>query len=1096
MQVKLPPVWALETRFDNGLIRCLEVPPATVECSARVQYTRDRDRGQSLTFDGFPRPVLLFMSKPRAEYAPDEYVLVARGELDMDAGSVDLGQSSWWRHPLQPETPPPAATLVSTANASWTGAFRFTFEEPDADVVGLRKPQAGALHAIHAHWSTTLDTATVVMPTGTGKTETMLCTLISARCQRVLVIVPADALRTQIAEKFESLGVLKAPKSFILDATAKRPVVGRLTTKPRSAEDAAAFFRACNVVVTTSQLIGGCIPEVQETAVELCSHLFIDEAHHAEAPTWKQFRERFKGKAVLQFTATPFREDDQKVDGKLIYVYPLRMAQEEGYFRPIQFRSVLDFDPDRGDRKIADAALDALDADATHRHIVMARVASVERATAIHQLYQSLGRYEVVVIHSGLTPRERETAKQKLFSGEARVVVCIDMLGEGFDLPELKVAAFHDIKKSLAVTLQLAGRFTRARQDLGDPVFITNTALIEVKEELRKLYAQDPDWNVLLPELSTTAIDGEVAAQQFFSGFERFLDKVPLHQLRPAASMVVYHTHCANWTPRRFARGFRGLTARDQLYGSLNEHENTLVVLAATEETVKWSDVESILDWRWELFVAVWDRERHLLYIHGATNSSDYKSLAKALCGDNVEIVVEPNVYRCLAGVKRLVLNNVGLDEHLGRQVRYTGRMGSDVEGRIPLSLRQTATKAVLAGKGFENGERTSVGAAKRGRVWSNQRLRVDSFAVWARSIGAKLIDDTIDPNTVLEGTLKPRAVASVPTKTAVGIEWPSEVYERPEHGTMFVRMGAVEEPLTYVDIELVARADDGPIVVRVFGTGWESRVRLSIFTSNQSSDFKYLHEGGAHIQVRQGAATHALEEFFTEYSPIVWFFDGSSLEGSRYVELPAANQPPFSRDRMKAWDWTDIDITRESQGEARVANTVQFHTIQRLQADASYKLIFDDDGAGEAADVVAVRVVEVRERKTIEVEFYHCKFSIQPRPGARVDDLYVVCGQAQRSVAWLASHDRRTELFVHLLKRESARTVAGRATRYERGDDATLADIRTLSRQTEVRLKVFIVQPGVSCAAASLAQLQLLAVTERYLTETYEVPLGVICSS
>jgi hypothetical protein len=29
------------------------------------------------------------------------------------------------------------------------------------------------------------------------------------------------------------------------------------------------------------------------------------------------------------------------------------------------------------------------------------------------------------------------------------------MLGEGFDLPELKIAAFHDIRKTLAVTLQL-----------------------------------------------------------------------------------------------------------------------------------------------------------------------------------------------------------------------------------------------------------------------------------------------------------------------------------------------------------------------------------------------------------------------------------------------------------------------------------------------------------------------------------------------------------------------------------------------------------------------------------------------------------------
>jgi superfamily II DNA or RNA helicase len=55
------------------------------------------------------------------------------------------------------------------------------------------------------------------------------------------------------------------------------------------------------------------------------------------------------------------------------------------------------------------------------------------------------------------------------------------MLGEGFDLPELKIAAFHDIRKTLAVTLQLAGRFTRARHDLGDATFIANLADVDVR---------------------------------------------------------------------------------------------------------------------------------------------------------------------------------------------------------------------------------------------------------------------------------------------------------------------------------------------------------------------------------------------------------------------------------------------------------------------------------------------------------------------------------------------------------------------------------------------------------------------------------------
>lgn len=58
------------------------------------------------------------------------------------------------------------------------------------------------------------------------------------------------------------------------------------------------------------------------------------------------------------------------------------------------------------------------------------------------------------------------------------MVVCVDMLGEGFDLPTLKIPALHDVKKGLTVTLQLIGRFTRTKfdEDLGDATFVANIA--------------------------------------------------------------------------------------------------------------------------------------------------------------------------------------------------------------------------------------------------------------------------------------------------------------------------------------------------------------------------------------------------------------------------------------------------------------------------------------------------------------------------------------------------------------------------------------------------------------------------------------------
>ncbi|WP_233168551.1 hypothetical protein [Xylophilus sp. ASV27] len=373
----------------------------------------------------------------------------------------------------------------------------------------------------------------------------------------------------------------------------------------------------------------------------------------------------------------------------------------------------------------------------------------------------------------------------------------VDMLGEGFDMPELKIAAFHDLRKSLAVTLQLAGRFTRAREDLGEPVFIANTADVNLKEELRALYAQDPDWNLLLPHLSEGAIGQELEAQRFMGGFVGQLDEIPLTEIQPAASMVLYRTQCARWTPGAFKAAFKGSSDSEQVYPILNEAERMLVVIAARRQGVPWTDISTVDGVAWELCIAILDPDKALLYIHGSANNGNYSDFAKALCGDNVELIKAPDVFRVFAGINRLMLTNVGLDEQLGRQIRYTGRMGPDVGALLADATLATTTKAVLAGVGFENGGLTSVGAGKRGRVWSNLRLRVDQFAAWCKNIGSKIDDSNIDPEQVLRGTLIPTLVDSRPAAVPVGVDWPVELLDHVESATTISFAHTINEQLT-----------------------------------------------------------------------------------------------------------------------------------------------------------------------------------------------------------------------------------------------------------------------------------------------------------
>ena len=1087
IRLTVPPVKGVDTKTSRGYIGQLAHPSAVVE-GELIKYTVPSAAGWRLSAtDG--RVLYVFPKAPPTSQIPSDGPVLL-GDIVHGGVELDLSKGKWLAHPDLGIGP-----TAAQARDSWFAAFNFIDEDQLLEgQVGLRRPQLGALHAIHAHWSTKSDVATVVMPTGTGKTETMLATMISAMCTRVMVIVPTDALRTQIAQKFFSLGILKDPHSVLLAANVLRPVVGTLEKRPTAVEEVDELFRRCNVIVITSALAGKCSHEVQVRMAELCTHLFIDEAHHAAAPTWHAFKSVFKGqkRRVLQFTATPFRKDGEPMDGEIVYVYPMRQAQREGYFRAIRFSSVYSFNDARADRDIAAKVIEELNADVTGLHVAMARVSTQIRAAQVLAIYQALGQFNPVMLHSGMSRAEAQAARSQLDQRQSRIVVCVDMLGEGFDMPELKIAAFHDLRKSLAVTLQLAGRFTRARDDLGDPVFIANVADVNLREELRTLYTQDPDWNLLLPTLSESAIGQELEAQRFMSGFDNPLDEIPVNEIRPAASMVAYRTHCARWNPSEYSKAFSGLAEGEDIYPVLNEKEHTLIIIAAKRQGVAWTAVPAVEGLVWELCIAVWDKDKALLFIHGSTNTGNYASFARALCGDDVELIQAPDVFRVFAGINRLMLMNVGLDEQFGRQVRYTGRMGPDVGARLTDTTLGTTTKAVLAGFGFENGGPASIGAGKKGRIWATLRLKINEFAAWCKHVGAKLIDNSIDPEEILRGTLIPRLVDARPTSVPVGVDWPVELLDLVESATKISFGHTIQEHLTNVSIEVRDFSSTGPIVLRVFSESKEIQIRLNFLMRGNAADFEFVYEGAATATIHRGG-DYDFCAYLTEHPPTIWFTDGSKLEGNTHVELRIA-APLYSRDRLKVLDWTGIDITKESQREERRTDSVQYGTIQHIKAENRHEILFDDDGAGEAADIVGISLDSETQPRLITVDLYHCKYSGGAMPGARIDDMYVVCGQAQRSVMWLHNKERRTDLFAHLLKRDADRVESGRSTRFEVGSKDRLAQIRDLSRICAVTLRVYIVQPGLSKTGAADHQLALLGVTERFLSETYQTPLTVYC--
>ena len=1088
MLVKTPPLYHIDLTESGNVVRQLARPSLALSADV-VAYTESRVRGVRAS-PTTGHPDLLVIGNSARVPAAFPYAIRSGIDLtDLAAPVLDLTDGDWDAHPDRrppPGTPDEFAAHALATRDTWHDAFSYRQEDAARKVEGLRPPQVGAIHAIQSHWSVSAEPATVVLPTGVGKTETMLSTLIAERCHRLLVVVPTDVLRTQLAEKFVSLGLLKSPRFQVVAGHAAYPVVGVLNRRPADAAAVESLFEKCNVVVTTMALAGQCQAHVIACMAEHCQYLFIDEAHHVGAPKWREFRDAFKKARIVQFTATPFRNDDRPVDGRRIYTFPLRKAQEQGYFKPIRFVPVSEFNPARRDAAIAEAAVAQLRADFHLGHILMARAANVARAEEVFECYRPYAEFNPVQIHTGITSKaEREDIRARIVSGRSRIVVCVDMLGEGFDLPELKIAAFHDIRKTLSVTLQLAGRFTREKPHLGDATFVANVADVEVKDELRRLYRHDSDWNSLLPVLGDGSSDGEFRLAEFIGGFQELPNDLTLHRVRPAMSTVVYRTGSRPWTPEHFAKGLAGFDDFDKVFHSLNAHEHTLVVVTTKRVPVEWAGTDEIYQWDWQLYVLHWDEPNRLLFVHNSSNAGFFKKLAQAVAGADVEQVRGPEVFRCLAGINRLKLQNVGLLEQLGRLIRYTMRAGCDVEPGLSATQKQKAVKANLFGQGFEGGHRATIGCSYKGRIWSYQTANLLRLTTWCRSVGGKLNDQSLDPEEVLNGTLVPVLVTSRPDKVPIAIDWP-EVFSKEREECFSFTLRGQPAALCETGLVLDDPSEHGPLGFSLVSDAARASFEFVIRERNGGPDYEIKAVRNSIATVNYRGKSVPVTDFFEEEPPTFWFADGSSLTGNEYVVL--RRQPvAFARDRITAWDWAGTNIRVESQGPLCDAASIQFRVVREMKTQP-FGVIYDDDDHGEAADVVGI--TEHPDR--IEVEFWHCKYSTEDRPGHRIKELYEVCGQAQKSIRWL---DKPRDLFTHLLRRDPRNAGGGQFTRYQRGAKNDLLRIREKADTQRVLLRVFVVQPGVSKSQITSEQLELLAVTENYLMETFAVPFGVVTS-
>ena len=91
------------------------------------------------------------------------------------------------------------------------------------------------------------------MPTGTGKTEVMIATVVSEHIKKTCIIVPSKLLHEQTTTRFSTLGELF--NIGAIDESFKVPIVGCLKSSPDDLNELRYLINESNIIVTTMALL-------------------------------------------------------------------------------------------------------------------------------------------------------------------------------------------------------------------------------------------------------------------------------------------------------------------------------------------------------------------------------------------------------------------------------------------------------------------------------------------------------------------------------------------------------------------------------------------------------------------------------------------------------------------------------------------------------------------------------------------------------------------------------------------------------------------------------------------------------------------------
>lgn len=950
---------------------------------------------------------------------------------------------------------------------------------------GLRQAQVGAISAVVSHFTLHGTPALVVMPTGSGKTIVLQTGAYLLRPNRVLVVTPSVLVRGQLAEQFRTLQTMRS--LGVIGKDVPPPVVHEVTGRIRSADEWEALNEA-DVVVATPQSISPALADVAEPPEGLFDLLLIDEAHHSPAKTWQAVQNSFPKARQILTTATPFRLDSREIRGKVVYNYPLRNAFNDGIFGRVEFLPV-DPGDDNHDVCLAKAAEAALGKDraAGYSHLLMVRTDSKKRGRDLKDIYAQHTGLRLQLVDSDHSLSHVKGVIGKLKNGQLDGVICVDMMGEGFDLPNLKIAAIHSPHKSLAVTLQFIGRFARTNApDIGTARFLAIPS--EISGDTQALYKEDAVWQDIITGLAEQRIAAEVHTREVIGRFAApkiitpDVENVSLYSLTPSRHVKVY----------RAGRGF-DINAEvtlppgyEILLQKSNPDDRTIVLITRQSEMPRWTKLEQFARQEYDLFVIYYDEPSGLLFINASARTEDlYQHVAKSFCAAPRKLPLY-QLDRVLADLNDAEFFNIGMRNSVLNDNTESYRIitGASAQSAIQPTDGEGFHRGHVFGRATVDNEVITIGYSSSSRIWSGASSSIPGLIDWCKWLAERLARNaTVRTNTALDYLRVGTELKNLP-QNVISADWHEDEYVHPRRVDYTDATGNTVTCLT-IDMDLtIDRSNATEHSIRVVVSHGSAAWHLDFSLRNNDYFADVTGDAGSPAAVEHGGRAVPLAPHINDYPLSFYLADMSRFCMSELFPFNEAAAKELDLECVECIDWDagNVDIQVEYGTPDPKLSLHDYLKQQLVGSDA--EAVFYDHTNGEIADFITFS----EENGELVIRLYHCKPSKEAQPGHRVEDLYEVIGQVVKCTGRFKNHRRLLE---HM-RRRAAKTVL---PKYEKGDEAVLGGLLERTRAMKTSYEIVVVQPGLSKRRLPEELKRIIGSASEYVVRTRSGRLRVMAS-